>query len=83
MNAHDEQAVAAYLVRLREQYISRLPETLNLLERLAADLGSERPDNDRLEELHHRLHKLSGSGGSFGQVELSKAARKLEQQVQS
>ncbi|HQT71957.1 MAG TPA: diguanylate cyclase, partial [Thiobacillus sp.] len=38
-------------------------------------------DRPVLDELHHRLHKLAGSGGTFGLAALSAGARTLEQRL--
>lgn len=71
----------AQLAALREQYASQLGKTLDDLTRLAAEKG---PNIQRatLAELQARLHKLAGSGGTFGFAELSRQARILEVTVQ-
>ncbi|OYY94038.1 MAG: response regulator receiver protein [Hydrogenophilales bacterium 28-61-23] len=79
-------AVAEQLARLRNDYLARLPAELAELNSLAAGLcgGEEhKPEIDRasLDELHHRLHKLAGSGGTFGLADLSASARSLEQRA--
>ncbi|MDP1756922.1 MAG: diguanylate cyclase [Pseudohongiella sp.] len=77
-----EKAVAEQLAKLRYDYVARLPAELAALTGLAAGLGEGELDRARLEELHHCLHKLAGSGGTFGFTALSAAARSLEQRVQ-
>jgi len=74
------EAVAEQLARLREDYQARLPAELAALTALAAGFGGAESDRARLEELHQRLHKLAGSGGTFGLASLSARARALEQQ---
>jgi diguanylate cyclase (GGDEF)-like protein len=74
------KAVAEQLARLREDYQARLPAELAVLTALAAGFGGAESDRARLEELHQRLHKLAGSGGTFGFAALSARTRTLEQQ---
>jgi diguanylate cyclase (GGDEF)-like protein len=81
MDEQHRAAVAAQLAELRQAYLARLPDELAALQSLAADLGGGEADRARLDELHHRLHKLAGSGGTFGLAALSAAARTLEQRV--
>ena len=72
-------AVQAEIAKLRETYLSRLPEEFAELEALAAGLESDEKSREALESLHQRLHKLAGSGGTFGLAKLSKQAHSLEQ----
>lgn len=71
-------AVAAEIARLRDAYLARLPVELLELEQLAAGLSSDEGARPTLDELHHRLHKLAGSGGTFGLGALGEHARQLE-----
>lgn len=73
--------VAGQLVQLRDDYLARLPAELAALQVLGADLCNGESGRASLDELHHRLHKLSGSGGTFGLAALSAGARTLEQRV--
>ncbi len=74
-------AVAAQLAQLRNDYLARLPAELAALQALGAGLCGGDTDRASLDELHHRLHKLAGSGGTFGLTALSAGARTLEQRV--
>lgn len=74
-----QAAIAAELAKLRRAYLERLPAELSAIAELAARLGGGEADRSLLEELHQRLHKLAGSGGTFGQDKLSRRARDLEQ----
>ena len=74
-------AVAEQIALLRKDYLARLPAELAALEKLAVGLNSGELDRPNLDELHHRLHKLAGSGGTFGFTALSVHARTLEQRV--
>ncbi|MGB4359346.1 MAG: diguanylate cyclase, partial [Rhodoferax sp.] len=70
------------LAQLRADYLARLPAELTALQALGACLSGDDTDRTSLDELHHRLHKLAGSGGTFGQAALSAGAHALEQRVQ-
>lgn len=74
-------AVTEQLARLRTDYLARLPAELAALGALAAGLGGGETDRPSLDQLHHRLHKLAGSGGTFGFSALSAGAHALEQRV--
>jgi diguanylate cyclase (GGDEF)-like protein len=73
--------VLAQLEQLRKDYFDRLPRELETLGALARQLADERGTGEGLASLHQRLHKLAGSGGTFGLSGLSAAARALEQRV--
>ncbi|MFZ2736979.1 MAG: diguanylate cyclase [Burkholderiaceae bacterium] len=81
MNIDSASEFAAKLKVLRAQYLSKLDLTLDDLNRHVLGLG---PDVARptLQSLHAKLHKLSGSGATFGLPELSRQARSLEQTAQ-
>lgn len=74
-------SVAEQLAKLREDYQARLPMELAALNTLIEQICRRESDRTRLDEMHHRLHKLAGSGGTFGLVELSAQARRLEYQA--
>ncbi|MGM0554252.1 MAG: diguanylate cyclase [Pseudomonadota bacterium] len=76
-----EQALQARLEQLRARYLERLPEELTGLNTLQGSLTGQDRDRAVLDELQQRLHKLAGSGGSFGCASLSTAARALEQRI--
>ena len=72
--------IKAQLEQLRLQFIDHLKQGLDELESMVKDLPA-RPEQERLEDLHHRLHRITGSSGTFGLPELSIQARHLETQV--
>lgn len=74
-----EAKIAAQLNQLRMRYLERLPLELSELSALAARLDGNLSDRPLVADLHHRLHKLAGSGGTFGLADLSRHARQLEQ----
>lgn len=77
MSEHRLAAARQQLEMLRRDYRQR---TRTLLDALATRL-QELQDISLLDETENQLHKLAGSGGSFGFAELSRAARQLELQV--
>lgn len=68
---------AAQLAVLRLQFAAQLAGTLDELNRLMAGRGPDVP-RELLAQIHFRLHKLAGAGGTFGFPELSAQARTLE-----
>lgn len=83
MDERLKAALAAKLAELRRDYLAGLPEEFARLRAIAAALEGGESDRAALDELHHRLHKLAGSGGTFGLAALSAAARPLEQRVKA
>jgi len=76
-------AVIAELTKLRDAYLERLPQEVAELAILSAGLIGKADAGPQLETLHQCLHKLAGSGGTFGLAGLSCQAKVLEQTVQS
>lgn len=72
-----ENSFAAQLAALRVQFSAQLGSTLDELNLKVAGQGPDVP-RELLEELLSSLHKLAGSGGTFGFPELSVRARALE-----
>ncbi len=75
--------VALLMAGLRKEYLARLPAEFEALEKLAHGLGGVDADRPLLDEIYQRLHKLTGSGGTFGFSDLSAQARILEHRVQA
>ncbi|WP_020209137.1 diguanylate cyclase [Gilvimarinus chinensis] len=82
MESDKKVSIAEKLDKLRQEYRARLPPHLKELHRQALQLHDEYSPEVVI-DLYQQLHKLSGSAGSFGLVEFSKQARKLELQLQS
>ncbi|MBT9591838.1 MAG: diguanylate cyclase [Thiobacillus sp.] len=76
-------AVTAEMEKLRRTYADRLPVEIAELTALAEGLTGCESGRATLEALHQRLHKLAGSGGTFGFSLLSTQSRSLEHQAQS
>ncbi len=83
MDASQQKALAEQLAKLRADYLARLPDELAALQALAEGFQGGERDRPGLEVLHQHLHKLAGSGGTFGLAALSAAARALEQRAKA
>jgi diguanylate cyclase (GGDEF)-like protein len=73
--------IVQQMAELRTEYVARLPGEMDAIETLAQGLRGIETDRSNLDGLHHRLHKLAGSGGTFGFTNLGNRARVLEQRV--
>ncbi len=78
-----EAEFAAELAKLRGAYLDHLPDELAGIAAGASSLSGRESERPLLDELHHRLHKLAGSGGTFGLDDLSREARVLEKQARA
>lgn len=65
--------------QLRHAYLARLPALLAEIEALAG----RAPAPEALDGLYRHLHKLAGSGGTYGFPELSERASALEARVRA
>ncbi len=72
-----QSKLEAELAKLRDSYLEKLPADLDALAQLALKLPAT-AERAQLEEIHLRLHKLAGSGGTFGLTKMSERARHLE-----
>jgi HPt (histidine-containing phosphotransfer) domain-containing protein len=68
------------LQALRDKYAASVPERMAAIrDALKLCQGSLAPSH--IEQLHHALHSVAGSAGSFGLAELGDEARRIEQMV--
>lgn len=74
------QKLARQLYFLREQYSQQLPGKLAQLD--AAWFAIQERSAQSLADLHRLAHSLTGSGATFGFMELSRASRSLEHALQ-
>ncbi|MEI6046628.1 MAG: response regulator [Chloroflexota bacterium] len=76
------EALEARLATMREAYAVKLPEKIGQLEAIWQTLqtssGDEAKTLSALKELHFFIHRLSGSGTSYGFTALSATAHSLE-----
>lgn len=70
--------LAAEMELLRVRYLERLNGDLAEVAQLAAGLSGGERDRQALGKLHHRLHKLAGSAGTFGFEVIGGRVRQLE-----
>lgn len=69
----DRDAIQAQLAQLKVAFLAQVGERLAELDRAWA--GGDLP------EVHRLAHKLAGTAGTFGVVEISTLARNLEHQL--
>lgn len=81
MEGPRELTLQEKIAQLRADYLARLPGELQYLRELAARLHGEARDRPILVELHQRLHKVTGTAGSFGCGGLTQASRQLELRI--
>ncbi|WP_018953809.1 diguanylate cyclase [Thioalkalivibrio sulfidiphilus] len=83
MTEQETSSVRGELEALRRSYMAKLPAQFAELTYLAGRLTGTPADRSPLLEIRQHLHRLSGSGGSFGLQTLSDTARDLEKRVSS
>ena len=83
MNDYCKNTLAEKLAQLQAVFVARLQDELAALRTMGEGLRGGERDRGDLNELHERLHKLAGTGGSFGYAELGAAASVLEQKVKN
>src|SRR5688572_12257021 len=66
---------------LRERFRETSAGTIALLEDLTRRLAAEPTGAETIAELRRELHRVHGTAGSYGFVEASRLAAKLEQRV--
>lgn len=66
---------------LRERFRETSAGTIALLEDLARQLGTDPSAPETISALRRELHRVHGTAGSYGFVEASRLAAKLEQRV--
>lgn len=66
--------------QLKQSYIQSMTNKRDVLEQHYDELKKGNGDS---ESLYHHLHKLSGSAGMYGFVEISKCARVLMKSIES
>lgn len=79
--SNKRQEISAQLEVLRAKYLETLPEYMAVLKESMRELRANTLSDDSWQELRRAAHKLSGSGGSFGFVDISRAAEKLEHKI--
>ncbi|MET1256411.1 diguanylate cyclase [Aliikangiella maris] len=78
-----EELIQQKLDKLKADYYAHLPDEIDQLIALTKKLKNEESSREKFHELHVRLHKITGSAGTFGSNNLSAHARKLERKVKN
>ena len=81
MAGSSEPDVLEKLATLQLVFKQQLPNKMAEIERLWGELGENKLVDSNLSDIHRMAHGLAGSGGTFGAVEVSNLARKLEQSL--
>lgn len=71
------------LQALRDKYAASIPERLQAVSNALASCRDAGRAAGQLEQLHHTLHSIAGSAGSFGFKWLGDEARRAEQSVRA
>ncbi|HEY1150074.1 MAG TPA: Hpt domain-containing protein [Pseudoduganella sp.] len=71
------------LQALRDKYAASIPERLQAVADALALCRGAGEGSQHVEQLHHALHSIAGSAGSFGFKSLGDDARRLEQQIRA
>lgn len=79
---------AEKLARLRTMFLAQMQEDIPQLQayqqQLMAAIAAQQTDTaELLIALHHLLHKIKGSAGTFGYTELSDCAQRLEAYIKA
>jgi HPt (histidine-containing phosphotransfer) domain-containing protein len=71
------------LQALRDKYAASIPERLQAVADALALCKEGGGSAQCIDQLHHALHSIAGSAGSFGFKSLGDDARRVEQQVRA
>ena len=82
MATPDASLVQQQLADLKESYKHRLAEDLVDLERCTTAMLAEQGNRELMASLCQSLHRIAGSAGTFGWMEVGTACREMEQQTQ-
>ncbi|MWJ27424.1 diguanylate cyclase [Halomonas sp. ZH2S] len=79
---NDPSDLESRLTSLRAAYRQRLVKDLAEIESVVRRLRPGADNSEALGFLHHALHKLAGSAGTFGFDQLGRQARQQEQEIE-
>lgn len=83
----EPQPAVTELTRLRQGFLRELPQRIDVIHCLMADLEQGLAERDisrvlgDLDQLHQRLHKLIGAAGTFGLSQVSGKAREMSDSI--
>jgi periplasmic divalent cation tolerance protein len=69
------------LQALRDKFAASVPERMLAISQALAQCQAQGQTAPHLEQLHHSLHTVAGSAGSFGFKWLGEESRRLEQML--
>lgn len=75
-------AVEDHLKSLQQNFLERLPEEMKTIEEFWEAIQKEAGDRDSLYALYRSIHRLNGSGTTFGFPGISKIAASIEETLQ-
>ena len=75
-----DEGLDAEMEELQAEYLKTLPEKISEMERLIAAFVNQ-PEEKSKEELKRAVHKLAGSAGSFGFMQVTEMCRAMEQEL--
>ncbi len=67
---------------LHRAYVQQLPHKVQQIEQMWRAVSAGTPDKDTLQLLYHLVHKLSGSGPTFGFTSINERAGCLEEAIE-
>lgn len=78
-----ETGISNDLDKLRQGYLDSLPDEIKLMDSLWDGIQHDPKNRDSLYDLYRLVHRLNGSGTTFGFPEISKIASLVEATLQS
>ncbi|MDH5518214.1 MAG: response regulator [Gammaproteobacteria bacterium] len=84
MSKSNESEIVDQLWALQQVFCQQLPRKIDEMHYLWSDISAAPANNiTKSHDLHRLIHSLAGSGGTFGAMGVSAAARALEQQLKA
>jgi chemotaxis protein histidine kinase CheA len=78
----DHDPVAERLAALFQEYRNQLPDRMRQIESQFVLLRDDPADRQRISDLLFSLHKLAGSGTTFGFEDITRISRRWERMLQ-
>lgn len=79
----DQASIQEKLAKLQSEFKLSLPQKVADIEQLWNSILSGKESDSAIHDCHRLSHTLVGTGGTFGAIEVSTAARELEQALKS
>jgi DNA-binding response OmpR family regulator len=78
IESESDDTLEGQIVRLQKDYADQLPEKIEIMENLWGTIQKSSDNYKRLTKFRRLVHKLSGSGKTFGFEDITNFARELE-----